>query len=56
MPILPHVIRIKMPADERVTFNDMIRGHVSFETNQVDDKVLAESRWHANVPFGRCGG
>jgi len=39
----PHVIRIKMPADERVSFNDLIRGHVSFETNQVDDKVLLKA-------------
>jgi glutamyl-tRNA synthetase len=39
----PHVIRIKIPADERVSFNDMIRGHVSFETNQVDDKVLLKA-------------
>ena len=34
-----HVIRIKMPEDETVTFNDMIRGLVSFDTNLVDDKV-----------------
>lgn len=39
----PHVIRIKMPADETVNFNDLIRGHVSFETNQVDDKVLLKA-------------
>jgi len=39
----PHVIRIKMPADEKVSFNDLIRGHVSFETNQVDDKVLLKA-------------
>ncbi|MDB5123715.1 MAG: glutamate--tRNA ligase [Mucilaginibacter sp.] len=39
----PHVIRIKMPADERVSFDDVIRGHVSFETNQVDDKVLLKA-------------
>ena len=39
----PHVIRIKMPTDERVSFNDMIRGNVSFETNQVDDKVLLKA-------------
>jgi len=32
-----------MPADETVSFNDMIRGHVSFETNQVDDKVLLKA-------------
>jgi glutamyl-tRNA synthetase len=39
----PHVIRIKMPEDETVSFNDMIRGHVSFETNLVDDKVLLKA-------------
>jgi glutamyl-tRNA synthetase len=40
---VPHVIRIKMPTDESVHFNDMIRGHVSFETNLVDDKVLLKA-------------
>jgi len=39
----PHVIRIKVPVDERVVFNDMIRGHVAFDTNQVDDKVLLKA-------------
>ncbi|HEY9195838.1 MAG TPA: glutamate--tRNA ligase [Mucilaginibacter sp.] len=39
----PHVIRIKMPANETVTFNDMIRGYVSFDTSQVDDKVLLKA-------------
>jgi glutamyl-tRNA synthetase len=39
----PHVIRIKMPVDETVGFNDMIRGRVNFETNQVDDKVLLKA-------------
>jgi glutamyl-tRNA synthetase len=39
----PHVIRIKVPVDERVVFHDMIRGHVAFDTNQVDDKVLLKA-------------
>lgn len=39
----PHVIRIKIPADQSVSFTDMIRGRVSFETNQVDDKVLLKA-------------
>jgi glutamyl-tRNA synthetase len=39
----PHVIRIKMPVDETIGFNDMIRGRVNFETNQVDDKVLLKA-------------
>ncbi|HYK75573.1 MAG TPA: glutamate--tRNA ligase [Daejeonella sp.] len=40
---VPHVIRIKMPADEMVNFEDLIRGHVSFDTNLVDDKVLLKA-------------
>jgi glutamyl-tRNA synthetase len=39
----PHVIRIKMPANETVTFNDMIRGSISFDTSLVDDKVLLKA-------------
>jgi glutamyl-tRNA synthetase len=39
----PHVIRIKMPESERVSFTDMIRGEVSFETSLVDDKVLLKA-------------
>lgn len=40
---VPHVIRIKMPADETISFTDMIRGEVSFDTNLVDDKVLLKA-------------
>ncbi|HUH33594.1 MAG TPA: glutamate--tRNA ligase [Daejeonella sp.] len=40
---VPHVIRIKVPADETISFNDLIRGVVSFETNLVDDKVLLKA-------------
>ena len=39
----PHVIRILLPQDEQVIFTDMIRGDVSFNTNQVDDKVLLKA-------------
>ncbi len=39
----PHVVRIKMPENEMVSFTDLIRGHVSFETNLVDDKVLLKA-------------
>jgi glutamyl-tRNA synthetase len=39
----PHVIRIKMPANEHIGFDDMIRGYVNFDTNQVDDKVLLKA-------------
>ncbi|TAL40847.1 MAG: glutamate--tRNA ligase, partial [Chitinophagaceae bacterium] len=38
-----HVIRIKIPAHEQVSFTDMIRGEVSFDTSVVDDKVLLKA-------------
>ncbi|WP_256010921.1 glutamate--tRNA ligase [Desertivirga xinjiangensis] len=39
----PYVIRINMPSDETIYFDDMIRGEVSFETALVDDKVLLKA-------------
>jgi len=39
----PHVIRIKMPRDEYVHFNDMIRGEIEMPTDGVDDKVLLKA-------------
>ena len=39
----PHVIRIKMPKDEQIHFTDMIRGDVTFSSNDVDDKVLLKA-------------
>lgn len=39
----PHVIRIKMPQDENIIFNDLIRGQVAFHSNDVDDKVLLKA-------------
>lgn len=38
-----HVIRIKMPSNEEIKFTDMIRGEVSFNSSQVDDKVLLKA-------------
>jgi glutamyl-tRNA synthetase len=40
---MPHVIRINMPEHETVSFTDMIRGEVSFDTTLVDDKVLLKA-------------
>ena len=38
-----HVIRIKMPDNETLTFTDMIRGEVSFNSSLSDDKVLLKA-------------
>lgn len=37
------VIRFKMPADEVVEMDDLIRGHMTVETSTLDDKVLFKS-------------
>ncbi len=39
----PYVVRIKIPEDEQVSFVDLIRGMVTFETNLIDDKVLLKA-------------
>ena len=39
----PFVIRYKMPADEDIHFDDLIRGHIVVNTNTLDDKVLFKS-------------
>jgi glutamyl-tRNA synthetase len=39
----PHVIRIKLPEQETISFRDIIRGEVSFDTSLVDDKVLLKA-------------
>lgn len=38
-----HVVRIKMPENDIISFNDMIHGLVSFEAGLVDDKVLLKA-------------
>lgn len=38
-----HVIRIKMPGQETISFTDMIHGNVSFDSSVVDDKVLLKA-------------
>jgi glutamyl-tRNA synthetase len=38
-----HVIRIRLPEKETVSFTDMIRGEVNFDTSVVDDKVLLKA-------------
>lgn len=39
----PYVIRIKVPENENISFKDLIRGDVAFETISVDDKVLLKA-------------
>ena len=38
-----HVIRLKTPDNQDVTFTDLIRGEITFNTSSVDDQVLLKS-------------
>jgi glutamyl-tRNA synthetase len=39
----PYVIRLKVPADKTIKFNDLIRGEIKFDSNTLDDQVLLKS-------------
>ncbi len=39
----PFSVRFKCPQDEQLTFNDLIRGQITIDTNILDDKVLFKS-------------
>jgi glutamyl-tRNA synthetase len=39
----PHVIRIRIPENEVIRFNDLIRGEISVQSANLDDKVLFKS-------------
>lgn len=40
---MPYVIRLKVPRDEEVRFNDVIKGIIKIETNIIDDQILLKS-------------
>lgn len=39
----PYVVRLRVPLGETITFNDLVRGEVAFESSTVDDQVLLKS-------------
>ncbi len=39
----PYVIRLKVPEDETVSFQDIIRGKIENDSNTLDDKVLLKA-------------
>ncbi|MEM8599487.1 MAG: glutamate--tRNA ligase [Bacteroidota bacterium] len=39
----PYVVRLKIEPGERLTFTDLIRGSVAFDTSEIDDQVLLKS-------------
>lgn len=39
----PHVIRMKIPENRIIEFNDIVHGKISYNTNELDDQVLLKS-------------
>lgn len=37
------VIRLKVPENKNITFNDLIRGDITINTDQIDDQILIKS-------------
>ena len=40
---IPYVVRLKVPLDSEIKFDDLIRGTVKIETNLIDDQILLKS-------------
>ena len=40
---VPHVVRLKLPENYDITFNDIVRGTVTVNTNDIDDQVLMKT-------------
>jgi len=38
-----YVIRLKVPADQEVKFNDVLRGEITVNSNEIDDQILIKS-------------
>lgn len=39
----PYVIRMRIPENEKVVFSDAVRKEVTFDTNELDDKVIMKA-------------
>jgi glutamyl-tRNA synthetase len=40
---VPYVIRLRVPLNKKIVVNDLLRGEVIFETNNLDDQILLKS-------------
>ena len=39
----PYVIRLKVPKNETIEFDDLVYGHLSFNSSEIDDTILLKS-------------
>lgn len=38
-----HVVRLKVPENQQISFTDLLRGEITFDSNQIDDQILLKS-------------
>lgn len=47
-----YVVRLKVPDKKEVVFNDVLRGEIKINTNDIDDQVLIKSDGYPTYHFG----
>ncbi|MDO4593823.1 MAG: glutamate--tRNA ligase [Tissierellia bacterium] len=47
----PHTVRLKLPADTDIEFEDKIKGKITFNTKDMDDQVLIKSDGYPTYHF-----
>lgn len=48
---IPYVIRLKLPENQLVTFDDIVRGKIQMNTQDIDDQVLMKSDGYPTYHF-----
>lgn len=48
---IPHVYRLKLPENQDITFNDVVRGQVTVNTADMDDQVLLKTDGYPTYHF-----
>lgn len=48
----PHVVRMKIPEHEKISFDDIISGHIEFDSDVIDHQVIMKSDGYPTYHFG----
>ncbi len=51
---IPYVVRLNVEPDKIIKFDDIVRDHVEFESNNVDDQVLIKSDGYPYISSCKC--
>jgi glutamyl-tRNA synthetase len=49
---LPHVIRMNVPPHEKIAFDDVVSGHIEFDSDVIDHQVIIKSDGFPTYHFG----